>query len=77
MPTRLASKQARRGKNNVAKKTTKNADDPRFVIQNWMRTRFSIDFLGLWEQMNNPHSIRVEFDTYRNESGINSFVMTP
>lgn len=55
----------------------KNANDPRFVIQNWMRTRFSIDFLGLWEQMNNPNFNRVEFDTYRNESGSNSFTMTP
>ena len=32
----------------------KNADDPRFVIQNWMRTRFTMEFLGIWEQLNNP-----------------------
>ena len=37
----------------------KNADDPRFVIQNWMRTRPSIDFLGLWEVLNNPNFNRV------------------
>ena len=29
----------------------KNADDPRFVIQNWMRTRFTVEFLGIWEQI--------------------------
>ena len=29
----------------------KNADDPRFVIQNWMRTRFTVEFLGIWEQL--------------------------
>lgn len=55
----------------------KNADDPRFVIQNWMRTRPSIDFLGLWEVLNNPNFNRVDFDTVKNESGNNAFVMTP
>ena len=55
----------------------KNSDDPRFVIQNWMRTRSSIEFLGIWEVLNNPGFNRVEFDTVRNESGSNAFVMTP
>ncbi|MDD4348858.1 MAG: KilA-N domain-containing protein [Opitutales bacterium] len=55
----------------------KNAEDPRFVIQNWMRTRPSVEFLGLWEVLNNPDFNRVEFDTVRNESGSNAFVMTP
>ncbi|PIZ46300.1 DNA-binding protein [candidate division WWE3 bacterium CG_4_10_14_0_2_um_filter_41_14] len=55
----------------------KNSDDPRFVIQNWMRTRFSLEFLGLWEQINNPDFKRVEFDTFKTESGNNSFTMTP
>jgi hypothetical protein len=31
----------------------RNAEDPRFVIQNWMRTRFTVEFLGIWEQLNN------------------------
>ena len=55
----------------------KNSDDPRFVIQNWMRTRSSVEFLGIWEVLNNPNFNRVEFDTVRNESGSNAFVMTP
>ncbi len=55
----------------------KNADDPRFVIQNWMRSRSSIEFLGIWELLNNPHFNRVEFDTVKNQSGSNAFVMTP
>lgn len=55
----------------------KNSDDPRFVIQNWMRTRSSIEFLGIWEVLNNPGFNRVEFDTVKNESGSNAFVMTP
>lgn len=55
----------------------KNPEDPRFVIQNWMKTRFSIEFLGLWEQINNSNFKRIEFDTFKNESGSNSFTMTP
>ncbi|MBN4063515.1 KilA-N domain-containing protein [Cardiobacterium sp. AH-315-I02] len=55
----------------------KNPDDPRFIIQNWMRTRFSIEFLGLWEQLNNPDFNRIEFEAVKNEAGSNAFVMTP
>jgi len=55
----------------------KNADDPRFVIQNWMRNRFTIDFMGVWEQLYNPNFNRVEFEAVKNESGTNAFVMTP
>jgi hypothetical protein len=55
----------------------RNADDPRFVIQNWMRTRFAVEFLGIWEQLNNPDFNRVEFEAVKNESGSNAFVMTP
>lgn len=55
----------------------KNADDPRFVIQNWMRTRSSIEFLGIWEILYNPIFNSVEFDTVKNPSGSNAFVMTP
>jgi hypothetical protein len=46
----------------------KNAIDPRFVIQNWMKTRYTVDFLGIWEQMNNANFNRVEFDTFKNEA---------
>ena len=55
----------------------KNADDSRFVIQNWMRTRFTVEFLGIWEQLNNPDFNRVEFEAVKNESGSNALVMTP
>jgi hypothetical protein len=47
----------------------KNPDDPKFVIQNWMRTRSSIEFLGIWELLNNPDFNRIEFDTVKNPSG--------
>lgn len=55
----------------------KNADDPRFVIQNWMRNRSTLEYIGLWEVLNNPSFNRVQFDTFRNESGLNRFIMTP
>jgi hypothetical protein len=55
----------------------RNADDPRFVIQNWMRTRSTVEFLGIWEHLNNPYFNRVEFEAVKNESGSNAFVMTP
>lgn len=55
----------------------KNADDPRYVIQNWMKTRFTVDFLGVWEQIYNKNFNRVEFDTFKLEVGTNAFVMTP
>ncbi len=55
----------------------RNADDPRFIIQNWMRTRFTVEFLGIWERLHNPDFNRVEFEAVKNESGRNAFVMTP
>ena len=44
----------------------KNSEEPRFVIQNWMRRIDTIQYLGLWEQLNNPSFNRVEFDTFSN-----------
>ena len=55
----------------------KNPEDPRFVIQNWMRRIDTIQYMGLWEQLNNPNFNRVEFDAFRSQAGLNSFVMTP
>ncbi len=55
----------------------RDEENPRYIIQNWMRTRSALEFLGLWEELNNPNFKRVEFDTFKNESGANSFVMTP
>ena len=42
-----------------------------------MRTRNTIEFLGLWEQLKNPNFKSIEFDAFRNESGSNSFTLTP
>jgi len=48
-----------------------------YIIQNWMRTRSTIEFIGLWEQLHNPNFKRIEFDAFKNESGSNSFTLTP
>ena len=43
----------------------KNADEPKDVVKNWLRSRSTIDFLGLWEQINNPNFKGVEFDSFK------------
>jgi len=48
-----------------------------YIIQNWMRTRNTIEFLGLWEQLRNPNFKSIEFDAFKNEAGSNSFTLTP
>lgn len=48
-----------------------------YIIQNWMRTRSAIEFCGLWEKLNNPNFKSIEFDAFKNESGSNSFALTP
>lgn len=52
-------------------------DSPDHVIQNWLRTRYAIDFCGIWERMNNPNFKPIDFEGFRNEAGSNSFVLTP
>ena len=55
----------------------RNEDDPRFVIQNWMRNRNTIEFLGVWEELHNSSFNRVQFEAVKNDAGLNRFVMTP
>ena len=55
----------------------KDSDNPRYIIQNWMRNRNTIEFHGVWESLYNPNFNRVEFDAFRSQAGLNSFVMTP
>ena len=47
------------------------------VIQNWMRNRNTIELLGFWESIYNPEFNPIEFEGFRNQAGLNSFVMTP
>lgn len=55
----------------------KNKDAPADIIKNWLRSRSTIEYLGLWEQLNNPSFKLVDFDQFRNEAGSNSFVLSP
>lgn len=55
----------------------KNTEDPKDVEKNWMRNRTTLEFLGLWEQLNNPDFKGVEFDSFLFEAGSNSFTMSP
>jgi hypothetical protein len=47
-----------------------------YILQNWMRNRSTIEFIGLWEQFNNPDFNSIEFDGIRNSAGSNSFSLT-
>lgn len=55
----------------------KNAFDPKDVVKNWMRTKNTIEFLGLWELLNNPNFNRVEIDPLLKEAGSNAFTLSP
>ena len=55
----------------------RDSERTNYIIQNWMRTRSTIEFLGLWEHLNNPTFKSIEFDAFRIESGSNSFTLTP
>ncbi len=48
-----------------------------YILQNWMRNRSSIEFIGLWEIFNNPDFNSIEFDGIKNMAGSNSFSLTP
>jgi hypothetical protein len=47
------------------------------IIQNWMRNRNTVEFLGIWERLNNPGFNPLEFEGFRSRAGLNSFVLTP
>ena len=55
----------------------KNSKEPKDVVKNWMRLRSTLEYLGIWEALNNPNFNRVEFDPLLGESGRNSFTMSP
>ncbi len=51
----------------------KNSDASDDLIRNWLRNRNTIEFLGIWEQINNPVFKSVEFDGFRKHAGLNRF----
>jgi len=55
----------------------KNPEAPRDIIKNWMRSKNTIELLGLWEKLHNPDFKQVEFDLFKNEAGYNHFVLSP
>lgn len=55
----------------------KNSERTDDLIRNWLRNRNTLEFLGIWEQLNNPNFNPVEFDGIRMRAGLNSFTLTP
>ena len=55
----------------------KNPVEPKDVGKNWMRVKNTLEYLGLWEKLNNPHFKGVEFDPLLAEAGSNAFTMSP
>jgi hypothetical protein len=55
----------------------KDAANTDSIIQNWLRNRNTIELLGFWEQLYNPIFKPLEFEGFRKQAGLNSFVLTP
>lgn len=56
-----------------AKESESRAAD---IIKNWLRNRYTLEFLGTWEIIHNPHFKVVEFDHFKSQAGLPSFVMS-
>lgn len=54
----------------------KNPESTGLVISHWLSTRFTVEFLGIWEQMHNPNFNVTEFSNIKNQSGSNGFVLS-
>ena len=71
----------RMGNNNYISLTDlakyQNSSDPSFTVKNWLRRINTIDYIGLWEKLNNNDFNLVEFDQIKTEYGKNSFAMSP
>ena len=52
----------------TTKKISANGTETSYIIQNWMRARNTIEYLGVWEQLYNPNFKSIEFDGFRNHS---------
>jgi len=55
----------------------RNSTEPFSIINNWMRSRATIEFIGLWETLNNQNFKPLEFERFKNEAGSNYFVLSP
>ena len=54
----------------------KDSERTDYIILNWLRNRNTIEFLGIWEMLNNPNFKPIEFDGFKKQAGLNSFVLT-
>jgi hypothetical protein len=55
----------------------KNPLEPKDVVKNWMRLKNTIEYLGMWEMLNNPNFKGVEFDPLLVQAGSNAFTLNP
>lgn len=55
----------------------RDPEHPGYIIQNWMRNRSTVEYLGLWESLHNTSFYYLEFEAIKADSGNNGFVMTP
>lgn len=55
----------------------KNYEEPNVVIANWLRNYNTIEYLGIWEQLNNPNFKPIEFEGFLKEAGSNAFTLSP
>jgi len=55
---------------------SKNSNEPKDIVKNWLRNKNTIEFLEILEQINNPNFKGVEFDTFKNSAGLNSFTLS-
>ncbi len=55
----------------------KNPIEPKDVVKNWMRLKNTLEYLGLWEQLNNPDFKGVEIDPLLKDAGSNAFTISP
>lgn len=55
----------------------KNQEEPNVVVANWMRNFNTIEYLGIWEKLNNSEFKPVEFEGFLKEAGRNAFTLSP
>ena len=55
----------------------KNKEEPNVVVANWMRNYNTIEYLGIWEQLNNPKFNPLEFEGDLQQAGSNAFTLSP
>ena len=55
----------------------KNPEEPNVVVANWMRNRNTIEYLGIWEHLNNPNFKPLEFEGFMSQAGANAFTLSP